>query len=64
MDLTGAYWEIYDDQESKDFDFVHYKSLKGDDVVVAVEDNLARQCAEIYRVNGKNTEIKVYRKKG
>lgn len=62
MDLRGMYWEIYDDQNEEDFDFVGYENLAGEQITAPIEDNLAMQVAEILRANGHNTEVRVYKK--
>lgn len=62
MDVKGMYWEIYDDQQAEDFDYVGYTNLSGEAVVTEISDNLALQVAEILRANGHNTEVRVYRK--
>ncbi len=61
IDVTGRYWETYDDQESSDFNYVGYQSLGGDQVVESISSDLAMQVAEIKRKNGKSTEVRVYR---
>lgn len=61
IDVSGMYWESYDDQDAEDFDYVGYTDLCGKDVVVKVEDNLALQVSEIKRLNGQDTVIKVYK---
>jgi len=63
VDVTNMYWEGYDDQDSKDFDFVGYVDLSGNEVVVEVSDNLAAQVAEIKRCNGHKTQVRVYKNK-
>lgn len=62
MDKDSMYWEIYDDQESKSFDFVGYTNLAGEDILAPVEGNLSAQVSEIRRLNGADIEIKVYKK--
>ena len=59
--VEDMYWETYDDQDSADFDLVGYEDLSGTAVLVPVESNLAIQVAEIKRLNGESTEIKVYK---
>ena len=61
MDVSQMYWEEYDNQNSSDFDYVGYIDLSGNEVVSPVGSNLAQQVAEIYRCNGKNTVVKVYK---
>lgn len=61
MDVSGMYWEVYDDQDANDFQYVGYVDLSGQEIVAKVTTNLALQVAEIYRTNGKNTEVRVYR---
>lgn len=58
--LEDAYWEIYDDQDGVDFNYLSYVNRVGEDVVEKVED-IDRQVYEIRRVNGKATQIKVYK---
>lgn len=58
--LEDAYWEIYDDQDSADFNYLSYVNRVGEDVVEKIED-IDRQVYEIRRVNGKATQIKVYK---
>lgn len=58
--LEDAYWEIYDDQDGADFNYLSYVNRVGEDVVEKVED-IDRQVYEIRRVNGKATQIKVYK---
>lgn len=62
MDVNGMYWEIYDDQQAEDFDYVGYTNLSGEPIVTEISGNLALQVAEILRANGHNTEVRVYRK--
>jgi hypothetical protein len=56
------YWEVYDDQEAKDFDYIGYTDLSGTPVTDKVAANLAAQVAEIKRTNGQRTEVRVYRR--
>lgn len=58
--LENAYWEIYDDQDGADFNYLSYVNRVGEDVIEKVED-IDRQVYEIRRVNGKATPIKVYK---
>lgn len=62
MDVSGMYWEVYDDQSADEFDYVGYVDLSGETVVVEIKENLAMQVAEILRANGSNTEVRVYKK--
>lgn len=50
------YWESYDDQDSRDFDFV---GVAGEEPVPIV--NLDVQVKELYRTRGHDIEIRVYR---
>lgn len=59
MDLTGKYWEIYDDQEGEDWKYLSYENRSGVEVVEEVSD-LEAQVIEIKRLHGQNTVIKVY----
>ena len=61
LDLSSMYWEDYDDQDSADFNYVGYIDLSGRQRVDVVQSNLIAQVAEILRVNGKSTEVRVYR---
>lgn len=58
--LEDAYWEIYDDQDDADFNYLSYVNRVGEDVIEKIED-IDRQVYEIRRVNGKATQIKVYK---
>ena len=55
------YWEVYDDQSSDEFSTLSYENLAGETVEVPTETDLETQVAEIRRVNGAATVIKVYR---
>ena len=55
------YWEDYDGQDAKDFQFVEYNSIMGKTVRVPVESDLDDQVAEIRRCNGSATRIRVLR---
>lgn len=55
------YWEDYDGQDAKDFQFVEYTSIMNQTVRVPVEDDLDEQVAEIRRCNGSATQIRVLR---
>ncbi len=60
--MSEAAWETYDDQTSEDgFVKLVYTSLKGEKVTLPIEKDLAAQAEEIYRCNGKDTEIILYR---
>lgn len=61
MDLTGKYWEIYDDQSADDFDVLAYTNLAGESVVEDIKQDLAKQVAEIRRKNGQDVEIRLYK---
>ena len=56
------YWEIYDDQSEVNFDMLEYKDLRGTIVTEPITGSLARQAANIRRRNGRDTEIKVYKR--
>lgn len=60
MDLTDAYWEVYDDQDESDFNYLSYIDRTGKEVIEKI-DNLDKQVYEIRRVNGRATQIKVYK---
>lgn len=60
MVLTDAYWEVYDDQDESDFNYLSYIDRTGKEVIEKI-DNLDKQVYEIRRVNGKATQIKVYK---
>ena len=62
IDVSNMYWETYDDQSAKDFDYVGYVNISGENVVEEVSDNLTLQVAEIKRTNGQHTEVRVYKK--
>lgn len=62
MDTSTMYWETYDDQDGKDFDYLSYVGLDGRPRLDAIGMNIAMQVAEIRRVNGQNTDIRVYRR--
>lgn len=59
MDLTGKYWEIYDDQEGSEWKYLSYENRSGEEVIDEVTD-LESQVLEIKRLNGQSTVIKVY----
>lgn len=60
MDLTDAYWEVYDDQDESDFNYLSYIDRTGKEVIEKI-NNLDKQVYEIRRVNGRVTQIKVYK---
>lgn len=60
MNLTDAYWEVYDDQDESDFNYLSYIDRTGKEVIEKI-NNLDKQVYEIRRVNGKVTQIKVYK---
>lgn len=60
MVLTDAYWEVYDDQDESDFNYLSYIDRTGKEVIEKI-DNLDKQVYEIRRVNGRATQIKVYK---
>lgn len=60
MDTTNMYWEDYDDQDDKDFQYVGYTNLDGESVMEEIK-NLHDQVREIRRQCGKNINIKVYK---
>ena len=60
MNLTDAYWEVYDDQDESDFNYLPYIDRTGKEVIEKI-NNLDKQVYEIRRVNGKVTQIKVYK---
>ena len=60
MNLTDAYWEVYDDQDESDFNYLSYIDRTGKEVIEKIND-LDKQVYEIRRVNGKATQIKVYK---
>lgn len=55
--VEGMYWEMYDDQDSKDFDYIGVP----DKVIEPVTD-IEAQAAEFRRLYGENVDIFVYRK--
>ena len=60
MKLTDAYWEVYDDQDESDFNYLSYIDRTGKEVIEKI-NNLDKQVYEIRRVNGRVTQIKVYK---
>lgn len=60
MNLTDAYWEVYDDQDESDFNYLSYIDRTGKEVIEKI-NNLDKQVYEIRRVNGRITQIKVYK---
>ena len=60
MNLTDTYWEVYDDQDESDFNYLSYIDRTGKDVIEKI-NNLDKQVYEIRRVNGRVTQIKVYK---
>ena len=60
MNLTDAYWEVYDDQDESDFNYLSYIDRTGKEVIEKI-NNLDKQIYEIRRVNGRVTQIKVYK---
>ena len=60
MNLTDAYWEVYDDQDESDFNYLSYIDRTGKEVIEKI-NNLDKQVYEIRRVNGRATQIKVYK---
>lgn len=60
MSLTDAYWEVYDDQDESDFNYLSYIDRTGKEVIEKI-NNLDKQVYEIRRVNGRVTQIKVYK---
>ena len=60
MNFTDAYWEVYDDQDESDFNYLSYIDRTCKEVIEKI-NNLDKQVYEIRRVNGKVTQIKVYK---
>ena len=60
MNLTDAYWEVYDDQDESDFNYLSYIDRTGKEVIEKI-NNLDKQVYEIRRVYGRVTQIKVYK---
>ncbi len=60
MDTAEMYWEVYDDQDDMDFQYVGYIDFEGKRVLDKIKD-LAAQVNEIRRQYGKDIEIRVYR---
>lgn len=60
MNVTDAYWEVYDDQDESDFNYLSYIDRTGKEVIEEIND-LDKQVYEIRRVNGRATQIKVYK---
>ena len=60
MSLTDAYWEVYDDQDESDFNYLSYIDRTGKEVIEKI-NNLDKQVYEIRRINGRVTQIKVYK---
>ena len=60
MNLADAYWEVYDDQDESDFNYLSYIDRTGKEVIEKI-NNLDKQVYEIRRVNGRVTQIKVYK---
>ena len=60
MNVTDAYWEVYDDQDESDFNYLSYIDRTGKEVIEKI-NNLDKQVYEIRRVNGRVTQIKVYK---
>lgn len=61
MNVSGMYWETYDDQNDADFKYVVYTDLSGKQIVENITKNLAAMVNEIKRLNGQRTEVRVYR---
>lgn len=61
MSATDRYWEEYDGQDVAGFKDLSYTSLSGSVVTVPIEPNIDMQVAEIYRANGSNTNIRIYK---
>lgn len=60
MDTAEMYWEVYDDQDDMNFQYVGYVDFEGKQVLDKIKD-LASQVNEIRRQYGKDIEIRVYR---
>lgn len=60
MDTAEMYWEVYDDQDDMNFQYVGYIDFEGKRVLDKVKD-LSAQVNEIRRQYGKDIEIRVYR---
>lgn len=61
MDITTAYWEVFDGQSAAEFTHLGYNDLKGEDVLVEIGDDIVEQVDEIRRRNGNSTVIKIYK---
>ena len=57
MNLTDAYWEVYDDQDESDFNYLSYIDRTGKEVIEEI-NKLDKQVNEIRRVNGREKKIK------
>lgn len=60
MDTAEMYWEVYDDQDDMNFQYVGYIDFEGKQVLDKIKD-LSAQVNEIRRQYGKDIEIRVYR---
>lgn len=59
--MVVKYWEMYDDQDGKDFDYVNYTNIAGEDVTESISEDLEKQVNEIRRLNGSDTAVKLLR---
>ncbi len=58
VDASDMYWEIYDDQQTEDFDYI---GIAGGDIQPLTDIEV--QVAELYRLYGRRVEIRVYRER-
>lgn len=59
--MSDVYWEIYDDQSADDFKSLSYMSLSGEMVKSPITGDLEMMVHEIRRLNGMDTEVRLYK---
>ena len=60
-DFSNNYWEDYYGQSVAEFTKLSYVQRNGERVFVDIEENIDAQIAEIKRVVGNNTELRLYK---
>lgn len=55
------YWEDYSSQDPSEYQYLGYEDRSGNYVLVAIEDDIDAQLDEIYRSNGRNVNVRIYR---
>lgn len=61
IDVANLHWEDFDDQDPSEWEYVGYKTRRKGLVVEPIASDFTHQIDEIRRLNGKATDIILYR---